>query len=154
MHTRDIWNICLQTYINNRICWKVAHFLRKIQTSRVNNSRIFKIENGKFSGYCFYTSPSIQWSFQNCISVSLTTDHSPVTILISRNKNRIHGHGFWKINSSLLSDQNYVRKTKNLIQTFPGADLGPIWQWSPLLGCEKTGTQKSIFLWKTNLYLS
>ena len=49
---------------------------------------------------------------------ALSTDHSPVTILISRNKSRIHGHAFWKLNSSLLSDQNYVRKTKNLIQTF------------------------------------
>ena len=48
--------------------------------------------------------------------VALSTDHSPVIISISKNKNRIHGHGFWKFNSSLLSDQNYVRK--NLIQTF------------------------------------
>ena len=47
-----------------------------------------------------------------------STDHSPVTISISKNKNRIHSHGFWKFNSSLLSDQNYVTKTKNLIQTF------------------------------------
>ena len=45
---------------------------------------------------------------------TLSTDHSPVTISISRNKNRIHGHGLWKFNSSLLSDQNYVRKTENL----------------------------------------
>ena len=48
----------------------------------------------------------------------LSADHFPVTISISKNKNRIHGHGFWKFNSSLLSDQNYVTKTKNLIQTF------------------------------------
>ena len=34
---------------------------------------------------------------------------------------------------------------------FSGADLGPIWQRSPR---EKTGTQKNIFLGKTNLYLS
>ena len=49
---------------------------------------------------------------------ALSTDHSPVTISISRSKNRILGHGFWKFNSYLLSDQNYVTKTKNLIQTF------------------------------------
>ena len=49
---------------------------------------------------------------------ALSTDHSPVTISISKSKNRIHGHGFWKFNSSLLSDQNYVTKIKNLIQTF------------------------------------
>ena len=49
---------------------------------------------------------------------ALSTDHSPVTISISKSKNCIHGHGFWKFNSSLLSDQNYVTKTKSLIQTF------------------------------------
>ena len=49
---------------------------------------------------------------------ALSTDHSAATISISKSKNRIHGHGFWKFNSSLLSDQNYVTKTKNLIQTF------------------------------------
>ena len=47
---------------------------------------------------------------------ALSTDHSPVTIWISKNKNCIHAHGFWQFNSYLLSDQNYVRK--NLIQTF------------------------------------
>ena len=49
---------------------------------------------------------------------ALSTDHSPVTISISKSKNCIHDHGFYKFNSSLLSDQNYVTKTKNLIQTF------------------------------------
>ena len=49
---------------------------------------------------------------------ALSTDQSPVTISISKNKNCIRGHGFWKFNSSLLSDQNYITKTKNLIQTF------------------------------------
>ena len=47
---------------------------------------------------------------------ALSTDHSPVTIWISKNKNCIHAHGFWQFNSYLLSDQNYARK--NLIQTF------------------------------------
>ena len=45
--------------------------------------------------------------------VAFSTDHSPVTISISKNKNPIHGHGFWKFNSSLLSDQNYITKTKS-----------------------------------------
>ena len=33
------------------------------------------------------------------------------------------------------------------------ADLGPIWQQSPLLGARKLVPKKNIFLWKTNLYL-
>ena len=32
---------------------KIAYFLRNLQTSRVNNSRILRIKNAKFSGYCF-----------------------------------------------------------------------------------------------------
>ena len=47
-----------------------------------------------------------------------STDHSSVNILISTNRNCVHGHGFWKFKRLLLSDQKYVRKTKNLIQNF------------------------------------
>ena len=36
-----------------------ADFLRNIQTSRVNNSRILRIKNVKFSVYCFYMDPNI-----------------------------------------------------------------------------------------------
>ena len=35
-----------------------SHFLGKLQTSRVNNSRI-SFKNAKFSGYCFYMIPNI-----------------------------------------------------------------------------------------------
>ena len=64
-------NVCLQTYINNRTCQKVAYFLRKIQTSRANNSRILMIKNAKFSGYNFIRNTNISWDFQICISVPL-----------------------------------------------------------------------------------
>ena len=36
-----------------------AYFLRKIQTSRVNNSRILKIKNAKFSRDYFYINVNI-----------------------------------------------------------------------------------------------
>ena len=51
-------------------------------------------------------------------TISLSTDHSPVTISISKSKNCIHGRGFSKFNIYLLLDQNYVGKTKNIIETF------------------------------------
>lgn len=35
----------------------------------VNNSRVSRINNAKFSGYCFYTNPSIEGNFQICFSV-------------------------------------------------------------------------------------
>ena len=50
--------------------------------------------------------------------MALSTNHSPVKLSILKNKNRIHGHSFWKFNISLLSDQNYVRKAKKLSKNF------------------------------------
>ena len=38
---------------------KKTYFLRKIPTSRINNSRILRFKNAKFSGYSFYMKPSI-----------------------------------------------------------------------------------------------
>ena len=46
----------------------MAYFLRNIQASRVNNWRVFKIKNAKFSGYCFYMNTNIT-DLQICISV-------------------------------------------------------------------------------------
>ena len=71
IRTRGIWNVCLQTCRNNRICLKVVYFLRKTQTSRVNNSRILRFKNATFSECSFHIEPSILWKFQICISVPL-----------------------------------------------------------------------------------
>ena len=43
-----------------------------MQTSRINNSRIFRIKNANSSGYCFCMSTNILGDFQICISVPLT----------------------------------------------------------------------------------
>ena len=45
--------------------------MRKIQTLRVNNSRIFTIKDAKLSGYCFFMNLNIWGDFQICISVPL-----------------------------------------------------------------------------------
>ena len=52
--------------------FKKAYFLRNLQTSRINNSRILKIRNAKFSGYGFYMNTNIQLDFQICISVMIS----------------------------------------------------------------------------------
>ena len=57
MHTRDILNVCLQTYRNNRICSKVEYVLRKTQTSWANNSGILRIKKEKLSGKLFLYKP-------------------------------------------------------------------------------------------------
>ena len=71
MRTLDLRNVCLQTYRDNWIRQKVAYFLRKMQSLGVNNSRILRIQNGKFSGYHFYMSTTKYRDFQICISVPL-----------------------------------------------------------------------------------
>ena len=50
---------------------KLVYFLRKIQTLRVNNSRILTIKNAKLSGYYFYMSLNRMRDFQIRISVPL-----------------------------------------------------------------------------------
>ena len=52
---------------------KIAYFLRKIETSWVNNLRILGTKNVKFSGYYFKTNTNIQGYFQICIGVPLRT---------------------------------------------------------------------------------
>ena len=71
MRMWDMWKGCLQTFRSNRICLKLAYFLRKLQTLRGNNSRIIRIKNAKFSRYCFHMNTNIYGDFQICISVNL-----------------------------------------------------------------------------------
>ena len=66
-----MWNVCLQTLRNNRICKKLICFLRNLQTSRINNSRILKIRNAKFAGCCFYMNTNIERDFQIYVSVCI-----------------------------------------------------------------------------------
>ena len=51
---------------------KLAYFLRKMKTLRVNNTKIPEIENAKFSLYCIFINLNIYGDFQICISVPLT----------------------------------------------------------------------------------
>ena len=75
MRTWVLWKVCLQTFRNNRICQKLPYFLKNLQTSRSNNSRILGTKNAKFSGYCFYMNTNIYWDFEICISVPLICFH-------------------------------------------------------------------------------
>ena len=50
---------------------KLSLLFKKFTTSRANNSRILRIKNAEFSGYCFYINMNIKGDFQICISVPL-----------------------------------------------------------------------------------
>ena len=45
-------------------------------------------------------------------------DHSPVLFSLGKEKTKIRGKGFWKFNSSLIKDQNYITEIKKLIRNF------------------------------------
>ena len=49
------------------------------------------------------------------ISVGYKTDHSLITIKVALHSNQ-RGPGFWKLNSSFLSDINYVNQIRRAIQ--------------------------------------
>ena len=48
--TWDILKVCLQTFRNNRICLKLAYFLRNLQTSQATNLRVNGNKKAKLSG--------------------------------------------------------------------------------------------------------
>ena len=50
---------------------QVAYFLIKIQTLRLNNSRILKIKNAKFFGVSFFMNANIWRDFQICTKTSI-----------------------------------------------------------------------------------
>ena len=77
MGSWDMWKVCLQTWRNNRIRWKLAYFFRNLQTSRANNSIILKFKEAKFSGYCFHMNTNIHVDFQIYISVPMELYYIP-----------------------------------------------------------------------------
>ena len=64
-------NVCFQTLRRNRICKKLAYFLRNLQTSRANNLRVLGNKKAKLSGYYFRMNLNIYRNFQISISVLL-----------------------------------------------------------------------------------
>ena len=76
--------------------------MRKIQILRVNNSRILRIKNAKFSGYYFSMNLNIWGDFQFCISVPLRNK------LLIYNKN---------LNTLLFGDILKVRFCKIILST-------------------------------------
>ena len=48
------------------------------------------------------------------ILTPILTDHSPVLFSFSKGNECLRGKGFWKYNSSLIKDQNYITEIKKL----------------------------------------
>ena len=52
------------------------------------------------------------------IPTPISKDRSPVLFSLSKEKSTIRGKGFWKFNSSLTKDQNYIIEINKLIRNF------------------------------------
>ena len=63
MRTWVMWNVFLQTFYKHSetisYVKKLAYFLINLQTSRINNTKIPRIKNARFSGYSLYMNRSI-----------------------------------------------------------------------------------------------
>ena len=99
----------LQTKKDNRKCEKVGHFLRKIQTLRVNNYKTMNNGNTKFSRYNPNIYRIIISSFSFCMTAPLTLSwrgryHIETTPLICSTK---QWTGFHMITASVMKGLNY-----------------------------------------------
>ena len=99
---------------------KIKEHFDLCNISRLKNSDMKKFTFRQKHAFDFIQRKLVYFVISNSLQkvadffATLLTDRSAVTISISKSKNRIHGHDFWKFRSF----QKNVRKTKNLIQTF------------------------------------
>ena len=48
----------------------------------------------------------------------ISTDHSPLIFSVSKENGCLKGKRFWKFNSYLIKDQNYITEIKKLLRSF------------------------------------
>ena len=86
-----------------------------LQTSRANNSRIVRIRNAKFSGYCFYINTKIQRDF--CISVPIIEYNKRNIFLQNHAENEAE-----RLNPFFFIKQLYIRwcaaQSQNILIAF------------------------------------
>ena len=59
----------------------------------------------------------MQVSVENTDVLSLLlNDHSPITFSYCKNKESNRGRGFWKFDSSLIENEEFVHQMKNVFQ--------------------------------------
>ena len=68
--------------------------------------------------YFFISNGLQEFASTTDILTPISTDHSPVFFPLSKEKGNIRSKGFWKFNSSLIKDQNYINEIKYLIRNF------------------------------------
>ena len=93
---------------------------------RIRNPKTkrFTFRQNHFSGFIqrrldyFFVSNTLQECIKNPdILASFATDHSPIVITYSKNKEFKRGKGLWKFNSSLCSNSEFTENMKNHIKS-------------------------------------
>ena len=68
--------------------------------------------------YFFISNGLQEFESTTDILTPISTDHCPVLFSLSQEKGNVRSKGFWKFNSSLIKDQNYINEIKDLIHNF------------------------------------
>ena len=92
--------------------WRIRNPKRQNFTFRQNHSTGFIERQLDY----YFVSNCLQ-EFVNYTDVlpAISTDHSPVLILLSNDNSDNNGRGLWKYNSSLVYDEFYIENMKKLI---------------------------------------
>ena len=100
---RDIWRI--------RNPKKRKHSFRQKHLSGIIQRRL---------DYIFISQNLQEYVKKSDVLNALSTDHSPVFCSISKRNefNKGKGRGLWKFNNSLISNTDFFKQMKNLIQNF------------------------------------
>ena len=62
MRTRNMWKVCLQTFRNNRICKKLAYYLRNLKLHRQLTREFLVLRMRNFQAFVFYEHEHIRRS--------------------------------------------------------------------------------------------
>ena len=68
--------------------------------------------------YFFISNGLQEFASTTDILAPISTHRSPVLFSHSKKKSNIRGKGFWKLNSSLIKDQNCINEIKDLVRNF------------------------------------
>ena len=104
-------NIVLETISDNDLCdpWRIQHPREKGFTWRKKNPR----KQARLD-FFLVTEDVMTYITESKIIPGYKTDHSAVCLTLSMT-NETRGRGYWKFNNSLLRDNMFVQKTKEII---------------------------------------
>ena len=90
-------------------------YVKNLETSWANNSRILRIKNAKFSRYCFYMNTNIWGHFQICISVPLM---KTLNVIVYFLHSPFQVFSIQTVDKHIFKINNKDTKTKTMVTVF------------------------------------